>query len=292
MSTLIDPQTTESVWTVADTQTPTVADGFAAAWMLARREWVRFFRQRNRVTAAILQPLLFWLLFGTGLKGSFTGAGGQGFLEFFLPGTIALIVLFTAIFATISVIEDRREGFMQSVLVAPVGRWPVLFGKVIGGSAIAWVQAVFFLALVYLFTAATIGWTLPPLLLLLALIAIGMCSLGMIVAWPMDSTQGFHAIMMLGLMPMWLLSGTFFPIPAWSDSSIGQMILGSIMRANPLSYSMIEMRRLIYPNIDYSAASFAPSSEVCWTVTIAAAALTTCIAWWLMRGSRKADVIV
>ena len=182
--------------------------GFAAAWMLARREWTRFFRQRNRVISAVVQPLLFWLLFGTGLRGSFEGAGDQGFLEYFLPGTVALIVLFTAIFATISVIEDRREGFMQAVLVSPVGRLPVLAGKVLGGAAIAWVQALFFLALAYTFGTVPISWHVVPLLGLLAIMGMAMCSLGMIVAWPMDSTQGFHAIMMLGLMPMWLLSGS------------------------------------------------------------------------------------
>nr|WP_315853715.1 ABC transporter permease [Novipirellula artificiosorum] len=260
--------------------------------MLARREWTRFFRQRNRVTAAIVQPLLFWLLFGTGLRGSFTGAGDQSFIEFFLPGTVGLILLFTAIFATISVIEDRREGFMQSVLVSPVGRWPVLAGKVLGGSAIAWVQALFFLLLVYVFGAATVGWTIVPLMLLLAIVAAGMCSLGMIVAWPMDSTQGFHAIMMLGLMPMWLLSGSFFPIPAWSDSSFGQMILGGIMRINPLSYAMVEMRRLIYPEVDFSAAGFAPSSMVCWSVTLLATIVISILAWRLVRGSRSVDVLV
>ncbi len=271
----------------------TLESGWGAAWMLARREWVRFFRQRNRVTAAIAQPLLFWLLFGTGLRGSFTGAGQQNFLEFFLPGTIGLIVLFTAIFATISVIEDRREGFMQSVLVAPVGRWPVLFGKVMGGSAIAWVQAVFFLSLVLLFGTAPLTWSLVPLLLLLALVAIAMCSLGMIVAWPMDSTQGFHAIMMLGLMPMWLLSGSFFPIPAYdSAAGIGPMILGTIMRVNPLSYSMAEMRHLLYPSIDFASAGFAPSHLTCWLVSIAAAIFTTTLAWRLMRGSRRADIVV
>ncbi|TWT53170.1 ABC-2 type transporter [Rubripirellula amarantea] len=270
-----------------------VSDGIGASWMLARREWTRFFRQRNRVTAAIAQPLLFWLLFGTGLKGSFSGAGELDFMQFFLPGTIALIVLFTAIFATISVIEDRREGFMQAVLVAPVGRWPVLVGKVVGGSAIAWVQAIVFLALVYAFGTAALSWTVLPLLLLLALMAVAMCSLGMIVAWPMDSTQGFHAIMMLGLMPMWLLAGTFFPIPSLdARASVGQWVLGSIMRANPLSYSMVEMRRLLYPAIDFAAYGFAPSPMICWVVTIAMAFVTTTLAWWLMRGNRKVDVIV
>ncbi len=295
MTTVAEPElTTAPSGGVSDPSTaPSAPDRFAAAWMLARREWTRFFRQRNRVTAAILQPLLFWLLFGTGLQGSFQSAGDQDFMQFFLPGTVALIVLFTAIFATISVIEDRREGFMQSVLVAPVGRWPVLVGKVAGGSAIAWVQAVLFLGLVLLFGTIAPQWGLIPLLVLLALMAVSMCSLGMIVAWPMESTQGFHAIMMLGLMPMWLLSGSFFPIPVWTESvSLGQLILGGIMRINPLSYSMVEMRRLMYPTVDFSAEGFAPSPLVCWSVTLVAAVVTTAIAWWLMRGSRKADVIV
>ena len=273
--------------------TATASAGWSAAWMLARREWTRFFRQRNRVTAAIVQPLLFWILFGVGLKGSFETAGALDFLQFFLPGTLALIVLFTAIFSTISVIEDRREGFMQSVLVAPVGRWPVLAGKVIGGSAIAWVQALVFLALVYVVGTAAVGWTLPGLLVLMAVMAVAMCSLGMIVAWPMDSTQGFHAIMMLGLMPMWLLAGTFFPIPAFGDStSVGQYILGGIMRANPLTYTMVEMRRLLYPSVDFAAAGFAPPSWVCWTVSVGFAVVMTFLAWRLMRGSRRADLTV
>ena len=277
----------------ADRPSLSAGDGIGAAWMLAKREWIRFFRQRNRVTAAILQPLLFWLLFGTGLSGSFQSAGELDFMQFFLPGTVGLIVLFTAIFTTISVIEDRREGFMQAVLVAPVGRWPVLAGKVLGGSAIAWAQAVVFLALVYVVGTAAIHWTLIPLLALLAVVAVAMCSLGMIVAWPMESTQGFHAIMMLGLMPMWLLSGSFFPIPpVGAGASVGQWLLGGIMRINPLSYSMVEMRRLLYPEIDFSAAGFAPSSSTCWIVTIVAAVLTTLMAWGLMRGSRKVDVIV
>ncbi len=269
-----------------------LAEGIGAAWMLAKREWIRFFRQRNRVVAAIAQPLLFWLLFGTGLRGSFSGAGELNFLQFFLPGTVALIVLFTAIFSTISLIEDRREGFMQSVLVAPVGRWPILLGKVLGGSAIAWIQGLAFLGLVFAVGTAQIHLTVVPLLVLLAILAVGMCSLGMIVAWPMDSTQGFHAIMMLGLMPMWLLSGSFFPIPAAGmEEGVGAWLLGMLMRVNPLSYAMLEMRRLLYPGIDLTD-GFAPSAGLCWCVTIGGAVLAFLLAWRSVRGSRQVDVLV
>ena len=97
--------------------------------------------------------------------------------------------------------------------------------------------------------------------------------------------------MMLGLMPMWLLSGSFFPIPELgANAGVGQWLLGGIMRVNPLSYSMVEMRRLLYPQIDL-AGGFAPAPLLCWSVTIAAAVLTCALAWWLMKGSRKVDVM-
>ena len=89
-----------------------------AAGTLCWRECVRFFRQRNRVIGAVGQPILFWLLFGAGMNQMFQ-VQQQSFSEYYFPGTMVLILLFTAIFATISIIEDRREGFLQSVLVAP-----------------------------------------------------------------------------------------------------------------------------------------------------------------------------
>ncbi|MFM7845419.1 MAG: ABC transporter permease, partial [Planctomycetota bacterium] len=107
--------------------------------MLAWRELARFLRQRHRVIGAVGQPLLFWILFGAGLQRSFRlttdGEGGPNFMEYYFPGTLMLTLLFTAIFATISLIEDRREGFLQAVLVAPVPRWAMVVGKVLGGSS-------------------------------------------------------------------------------------------------------------------------------------------------------------
>lgn len=108
---------------------------------LAERELVRFFRQRNRVIGALLQPIMFWVLFSAGLRGNDLG------FAFFFPGTLAMILLFTAIFATISIIEDRSEGFLQSVLVAPAPRWAMVLGKIVGGATIALLQALVFLVL-------------------------------------------------------------------------------------------------------------------------------------------------
>ena len=97
--------------------------------------------------SAIAQPLIFWLLLGGGLNASFNPPGvpeGTSYIEYFYPGIITLALLFTAIFATISVVQDRREGFLQGVLVAPVSRWVIVLGQALGGTTLALLQGALF----------------------------------------------------------------------------------------------------------------------------------------------------
>src|SRR5437899_1399959 len=100
-----------------------------AVYSLALRELIRFFRQRTRIVGALGQPIIFWILFGTGLQGSFRGPADLSYQEYFFPGVAVMIVMFTAIYSTISIIEDRREGFLQGVLVAPIPRIVLVLGK-------------------------------------------------------------------------------------------------------------------------------------------------------------------
>ena len=256
-------------------------------WLAVRtlcwREVIRFFRQRNRVIGAVGQPVLFWLLFGLGFQQSFrlSGAGEAvpSFREYYFPGTLILILLFTAIFATISIIEDRREGFLQSVLVAPIPRWSMVLGKILGGSLIAMFQGLLFLVL-----ALTIdvdpGWLgFPALVLQMFVVSVGLTSLGFVIAWQMDSTQGFHAIMSVVLMPMWLLSGAFFPVPSVTPNEAWhQFVLHWMMRLNPLTYCVGGIRHLLYRELPGDA-FYTPSLAVCWLVTIAFACIMFAAAW-------------
>jgi ABC-2 type transport system permease protein len=244
---------------------------WTAAASLAYRELVRFFRQRNRVIGAIGQPIIFWLLFGAGLSRSFSlspaGSSQQSFLEYYFPGTLVLILLFTAIFASISIIEDRREGFLQGVLVSPAPAWAMVLGKVGGGAAIAFLQALLFLVLGFFIRID--GGPLGILggLGLLAVISISLSALGFFLAWLMDSTQGFHAIMSVLLFPMWLLSGAFFPIPA-ASGAVSNHILHYLMRLNPLSYGVAGVRKLLFPTVAESADFWQPSLVLAVSVSL------------------------
>ena len=122
---------------------------FLPAGSLCWREIIRFVRQRSRIIGALATPILFWIVIGAGMGRSFRAdmPGGTNFIEYFFPGTLVMILLFTAIFSEISIIEDRREGFLQSVLVAPVSRMAIVLGKVLGGTLLASAQGILFLLL-------------------------------------------------------------------------------------------------------------------------------------------------
>ena len=222
-----------------------------ATYTLWRRDIIRFLRQRSRVVGALGTPLIFWFLLGSGLGTSFRiGASPPlttGYLEYFYPGSIALIVLFTAIFSTISVIEDRHEGFLQGVLVAPVPRSAIVLGKLLAGSTLAVLQGAVFLLLAPVAHARLDASAVPLLLAILALLAFALTGLGFLLAWAIDSVQGFHAIMNLLLIPMWLLSGAVFPASgaaAW---------IRAIMTINPLTYGVSALRIVLSPDLPIAA---------------------------------------
>src|SRR5262249_9905629 len=206
------------------------------------RDVIRFLRQRSRIVGALGSPILFWFVIGSGLGRSFRGSGTSagGYLEYFFPGTLALIVLFTAIFSEISVIEDRQEGFLQGVLVAPVPRTAIVLGKVFGGAILALVQACLFLALAPFASVPLHLSAVVPIVGVLALLSIGLTGLGFVIAWSLDSLQGFHAIMNLFLIPMWLLSGALFPAAGASRW------VRALMLINPLTYGVEALRRALY----------------------------------------------
>lgn len=209
---------------------------------LWKRDLMRFFRQPSRVVGAVGQPILFWVFFGAGFAKSFQvpGAPAQDYAAFFFPGILSMTLLFTAIFSTVSVIEDRREGFLQAVMAGPAHRSAIALGKTLGGASLAMIQAGLLLVLAPLFGIGIPVDTLLPLVLLMVLGAVALTALSFGIAWSMRSSQGYHAVMSVFLIPMWLLSGSMFPISGTSPW------LGAVMRINPLSYAVDGMRRALY----------------------------------------------
>jgi ABC-2 type transport system permease protein len=217
--------------------------------VLAGRDLVRFFRQRSRVVGALLQPVVFWFVLGSGFAGSFRaqGAGDLRYAQFFFPGVVTMVLLFSTIFATISVIEDRREGFLQCVLAGPGSRLAVVVGKSLGSTLIALVQAALFMLLAPLakIDLAAVNWPLLAAVMLLA--ALALTGVGFAMAWWINSSTGYHAVMSVVLIPAWVLSGAMFPI-----NGAGRLVSG-LMKFNPMRFAVEGVRRALYGSSSLAA---------------------------------------
>lgn len=214
----------------------------AVAWALARREFLHFVRQPQRLVGTVAQPVLFWLFLGSGFSASFKAPGIEhiSYLEYFYPGVMLMMTLFASIFSSITIIEDRDAGFLQSVLVAPTPRTAIVLGKVLGGTLIALVQTVILtLAAPFLGLSLSAG-SLAFLGAGFVVASVGFSAMGFFFAWSMRSSSGFHAVMMVFLMPLWMLSGALFPVaeaPLW---------LRWLMDANPVSHALTLIRDPFY----------------------------------------------
>jgi ABC-2 type transport system permease protein len=218
-----------------------------AIYIIWYRDVIRYWRDRLRLVASLAQPLLFLIVFGTGLssalRGAFGGAGaGSGsisYVQFIFPGIIGMAVLFTSIFSAMSIVWDREFGFLKEVLVAPIDRSAIAIGKALGGSTQAMVQGLILLVL-----APFIGVALTPLAVLeliplIFVLAFALTTLGVVLATGMKSMQGFQAVMNFLMMPMFFLSGALFPLgnlPGW---------MTVLTRLDPAAYGIDPLRRVI-----------------------------------------------
>ncbi len=207
------------------------------------REMLRFWREKGRVVGFVGSPLVFWLVIGSGF----------GNLGFFFPGALTLTVMFSAIFSTMSLIEDRREGFLLSMLVSPAPRSAMVLGKLLGSSTLAWLQGLILLAFLPLAGLRPAAASLLESIAVLYLVAFTFTALGFLIAWQMDSTQGFHAVMNLVLFPLWMVSGALFS-PAGAHGWMQWL-----MRLNPLTYSLAALRRLLAGEVEPQTPALVPS---------------------------------
>lgn len=210
------------------------------AYTIWYRDVIRFLRDRARIISSLGQPLLFLFVFGSGLAPAMSGLGGSrlDFTQFLFPGILSMTVLFTSVFSAVSIVWDREFGFLKEVMVAPVSRVAVALGKVAGGSTVAMLQGALILILAPLIGIRLSWGQLIVLVGLMLLLAAVMTSFGILIAARQRTMEGFHMIMQFLLMPMFFLSGAFFPlrdVPLWMEW---------LAKINPVTYGVDPMRQV------------------------------------------------
>lgn len=211
--------------------------GMYTIWL---RDVLRFVRDRSRILASLGQPLLFLFVFGGGLSPAMSelGGGSIDFTQFMFPGILAMAVLFTSIFSAVSIVWDREFGFLKEVMVAPVSRVSVALGKVAGGSTVALFQGILVMVFAPILGINLSVQQLVFLIGLMLLLAAVMTSLGILIAARQKTMEGFHMIMNFIMLPMFFLSGAFFPlngVPLWMEW---------LSKVNPVTYGVDPLRQV------------------------------------------------
>jgi ABC-2 type transport system permease protein len=193
-----------------------------SAAALARREFIKFWREKARVAGFAAAPLLFWLV---------VSAGFNDFARFY-GGSIALALMFSAVFSNMTLIDDRKDGFLAGVLVTPAPRAGIVLGKVLGAAGLAWLQSLIFLFFLPVTGLQAGFFGVLACIAVLSLIAVLFTLVGFLCAWKMSSTQAFHGVVNMLLMPMWMLSGSLFPYEG------AHPLMQWAMRLNPMTYGI------------------------------------------------------
>ncbi|MCX6797793.1 MAG: ABC transporter permease [Candidatus Falkowbacteria bacterium] len=206
-------------------------------YILWLRQIKKYWRSKARIVGSLGQPLLFMIAFGFGFGEIYKKAGGGNYLEFLVPGVIAMSILFTAVFSGLEIIWDRQFGFLKEMLVAPVSRLQIMVGRCLGGATVAVIQG-----LIVLIISLAIGfrvtnwWLVIVTLVFMFMIAFLFTLFGTAIASVLKDVQGFQLIVNFLIMPLFFLSGAFFPLTGLPRA------LSITVQANPLSYGVDALR--------------------------------------------------
>ncbi len=214
---------------------------YRAVYVIVFREFKRFFRQRGRLVVTLIRPLIWLVIVGSGFTKLIDVKSGPQYIQFILPGIVGMTVLFSSIFSTMSVVWDREFGFLREMLVSPVPRIAIVFGKLISGTALSAFQAT---ALLFLAPALGLSLSVEGFIvsvLLICLVAVAITSFGLFVASFLTSLEGFNVIMNFIVLPMFFLSGALYPVDAlpWA--------LRAVTFINPLSYGIDSFKHILLP---------------------------------------------
>lgn len=223
-----------------------------AVKVVMHRELIRFAQDRLRFISALVQPVLFLFVLGTGLS-SLTdrSTAGVDLRTFMYPGILATSTMFTAVFAAISIVWDREFGFLREMLVAPVRRGSIILGKALGGATVATLQSI-----VVLILAPVVHVRLTPLLVVVILaevflLSFTLTSFGLVIVARIQQIQTVMGIMQMLILPLSFLSGALYPVtnlPDW---------LAFLVRINPVTYAVHPVRTAAFSRVDASPEALA-----------------------------------
>jgi ABC-2 type transport system permease protein len=201
-------------------------------YVICLREFIQFFREKSRLLGTLARPVLWLFVVGNGMSALIKPQAGFSYLRFIFPGMIGMTILFSSIFSSISIVWDREFGFMKEMLVAPISRLSIVFGKAISGTFISVAQAVIILVLIPVLGIHITFMQFVEVVAVSFLVSFCITSLGILIAARLTSFDGFNIIMNFLVMPMFFLSGAMYPVTSMP------IVLRGLSHVNPLTYGI------------------------------------------------------
>ena len=189
--------------------------------------------------SGLAQPLMYLLALGAGLDSVFKAAGYGDYGRFISPGVVTMSIMTTAFVGGLSVLWDRKFGFLKETLVAPVPRTWVVLGRAAGATTTALVQGILVLAIASLLGGGVknaVG--LLYLVLMMASVGLFFAAFGVFAGSIIEDFQSVQLIVTLVLMPLFFLSGALFPIATVARNPL----MAWVVRLNPVTYCVDGMR--------------------------------------------------
>lgn len=209
----------------------------SAIQVMWHRQIKEYFRNKQRLIVSIVQPLLFLVAFGFGIGSSFESSNGIDYIQYLLPGIVGMTIMMNSMMSGMSLIWDKKFGFLKETLVAPVSRTGLLFGRCFGGATTSLFQGIVVFFLGHLMGFRMFDWAMFPLLIfVMFFIALLFSLFGTALASKFDDMQSFPTVINFLVMPMMFLSGAFFASSAFPKA------LQFIVKINPFNYSVNILR--------------------------------------------------
>jgi ABC-2 type transport system permease protein len=211
-------------------------------YVICLREFIKFFREKSRLLGTLARPVLWLFVVGNGMSALIKPQAGFSYLQFIFPGMIGMTILFSSIFSSISIVWDREFGFMKEMLVAPISRLSIVFGKAISGTFISVAQAIIILVLIPVLGIHITLMQFVEIVAVSFLVSFCITSLGILIAARLTSFDGFNIIMNFLVMPMFFLSGAMYPVTSMPAA------LRGLSHINPLTYGIDAFKHVLLKN--------------------------------------------
>jgi ABC-2 type transport system permease protein len=233
------------------------------------REVLKLRRQRGRLVAAMVRPLLWLLVIGSGLAAVQNGRGGADYQSFLVPGVLGMTLLFGGMLAALSTVYDKESGVMRMLIIAPFEHYWIVLAKAAGAMIVALVQALLLLAV--LAALGFVNHTVSAAMLAVGLVgtALACASLGMLIAAWSGTLDNFAALMNFVIFPVFFLSGSLYPVQRLPTA------LRLVATVNPYTHGVDLLRHAAVVGADGAAFSVGVDIAVVVGFSIAALAVAS-----------------